>query len=119
GPMMCCLATFHLGGTNVFLPNFDAREACRLIERERCRGAFLFGPMIEAVVEANKAGEYDLSSLHAAGGGAEWNRMITVSDSPWDRAFAGYGQTEVGGMLTIAGYGKGGTGTHGRPSPLV
>jgi long-chain acyl-CoA synthetase len=117
GTMMFCLATFQLGGKNVFLPAFDAAEAARLIEAERCDGAFLFGPMIDALVEAGRG--HDLTSLRAAAGSPEWNAMITVDDSPWHRAFAGYGQTEVGGMLTYAGFGVGGIGSHGRPSPLV
>lgn len=117
GTMMFCLATFQLGGKNVFLPSFDAAAAARLIEAERCDGAFLFGPMIDALVTAGAG--HDLTSLHAPAGSAAWNAMITVDASPWARAFAGYGQTEVGGMLTYSGYGVGGIGSHGRPSPLV
>jgi len=117
GTAMFCLATFQLGGKNVFLPAYDAAEAARLIEAERCDGAFLFGPMIDALVEAGAG--HDLSSLHAPAGSEAWNAMITVDTSPWSRAFAGYGQTEVGGMLTYSGYGVGGIGSHGRPSPLV
>ncbi len=117
GTAMFCLATFTLGGKNVFLPSFDAAEAARLIEAERCDGAFLFGPMIDALVEASAG--HDLTSLKAPPGSDAFNAMITVDTSPWARAFAGYGQTEVGGMLTYSGYGVGGIGSHGRPSPLV
>jgi long-chain acyl-CoA synthetase len=119
GTMMFCLATFHLGGKNVFLPTFTADEAARLIDAERCDGAFLFGPMVDQMVEANSGGKYDLKCLRAPAGKDEWNAMITVDDSPWHRAFYGYGQTEVGGMLTFAGYGVGGAGSSGRPSPLA
>ena len=45
--------------------------------------------------------------------------MITVDDSPWGRHPAGYGQTEVTGMLTFNALGIGTAGTSGRPSPLV
>ena len=39
-------------------------EVCRLIEAERCTSAFLYGPMIDQLVEANTGGAaYDLSSL--------------------------------------------------------
>ncbi len=117
GTMMFCLATFCLGGRTVFLPAFDAARAAELIEAERCDGAFLFGPMVDALVEAGTG--YDLTSLKAPSGSAAFNAMITVDTSPWARAFAGYGQTEVGGMLTYSGYGVGGIGTHGRSSPLV
>lgn len=119
GTMMFCTATFHLGGTNVFMPSFDAEEACRLIEAERCQSMLLFPPMGDQLVEANKDRRYDLSSLRASAGDEDWNSMITVDESPWGRALGGYGQTEAGGMLTYTGLGIGGAGTHGRPSPFV
>jgi acyl-CoA synthetase (AMP-forming)/AMP-acid ligase II len=119
GTMMFCLATFHLGGKNVFTPAFDPEETCRLIEAERCTQAFLFGPMIDQLVAANSDGRYDLKSLRFVSHSPEWDAMITVDDSPWCRALGGYGQTEVAGMLTFLGLGIGGAGGAGRPSPLV
>ncbi len=119
GTMMFCLATFHLGGKNVFMPAFDPAETCRLIEAEQCTQAFLFGPMIDQLVEANAGGRYDLKSLHFVSHSPEWDAMITVDDSPWCSALGGYGQTEVAGMLTFLGLGIGETGGAGRPSPLV
>jgi long-chain acyl-CoA synthetase len=120
GTMMFCLATLQIGGTNVFLPAFDAKEVCRLIEAERCTQAFLFGPMIDGLVEANKDGAHDLSSLRFIAHSPEWDAMITVDDSPWCATkMGGYGQTEVGGMLTFLGLGLGGAGLAGRSSPLT
>jgi acyl-CoA synthetase (AMP-forming)/AMP-acid ligase II len=120
GTMMFCLATLQIGGTNVFLPAFDAVEVCRLIEAERCTQAFLFGPMIDGLVEANKDGTYDLSSLRFVAHSPAWDAMITVDDSPWCASkMGGYGQTEVGGMLSFLGLGIGGTGYAGRSSPLT
>ncbi len=120
GTMMFCLATFQIGGTNVFTPAFEAEEVCRLIDAERVTQAFLFGPMIDAVVAANKEGKYDLSSLRFVSHSREWDDMITVDDSPWCRSkMGGYGQTEVGGMLTFLGLAPGAAGFAGRPSPLV
>ncbi|TMR92530.1 AMP-binding protein [Nonomuraea basaltis] len=120
GTMMFCLATLQIGGTNVFTPAFDAEEVCRLIDAERVTQAFLFGQMIDAVVKANAGGKYDLSSLRFVSHSAEWDEMITVDDSPWCRSkMGGYGQTEVGGMLTFLGLAEGGAGFAGRPSPLV
>lgn len=120
GTMMFCLATFQIGGTNVFVPAFDAKEVCRLIEAEKCTQAFLFGPMIDGLAEANSDGTYDLSSLHFVSHSPEWDAMITVDDSPWCVSkMGGYGQTEVGGMLTFLGLGLGGAGYAGRSSPLV
>lgn len=120
GTMMFCLATFQIGGTNVFMPAYEPVEVCRLIEAERCTQAFLFGPMIDGLVEANNDGRYDLSSLHFVSHSPEWDAMITVDESPWCVSkMGGYGQTEVGGMLTFLGLGLGGAGFAGRPSPLV
>jgi long-chain acyl-CoA synthetase len=120
GTMMFCLATFQIGGTNVFTPAFDAEEVCRLIDAERVTQAFLFGQMIDAVVAANREGKYDLSSLRFVSHSREWDDMITVDDSPWCRSkMGGYGQTEVGGMLTFLGLAPGAAGFAGRPSPLA
>ncbi|WP_433326494.1 AMP-binding protein [Spirillospora sp. CA-294931] len=120
GTMMFTLATFQLGGTVVVTPSYEPAEVCRLIEAERCTQAFLFGPMIDGLVEANKDGAYDLTSLRFVSHSPEWDAMITVDDSPWCASgMGGYGQTEVGGMLTFLGLGLGGAGLAGRASPLA
>lgn len=119
GTLMFCTATFHLGGTNVFMPAFDPVEACRLIEAEQCQSMLLFPPMVDQLADANRDLRFDLTSLRATAGSEAWNAMITIDDSPWGRSLGGYGQTEVGGMLTYTGLGIGGMGTHGRPSPFV
>src|SRR5437762_1790429 len=51
---MTTLATFHLGGTNVFTRRVDAEELCRLIDAERCTGAFIIGPTFAQIMEVNK-----------------------------------------------------------------
>ncbi|TDD64123.1 AMP-binding protein [Actinomadura rubrisoli] len=120
GTMMFTLATFQIGGKLVFTPAYEPAEVCRLIEAERCTQAFLFGPMIDGLVEANSGGAHDLSSLRFVSHSPAWDAMITVDDSPWCASgMGGYGQTEVGGMLTFLGLGMGGAGQAGRPSPLV
>jgi len=116
---MTTLATFHFGGTNVFTRRVDAEELCRLIDAERCTGAFVIGPTIKQMIEVNKDGKYNLKSLRTFGGKPEWNEMITVDSSPWARKPAGYGQTEVMGMLTFNAVGGEAIGTSGRPSPAV
>ncbi|GAA2901538.1 AMP-binding protein [Streptosporangium fragile] len=120
GTMMFCLATLQIGGTNVFTPAFDAEEVCRLIDAEKVTQAFLFGQMIDAVAGANESGKYDLTSLRFVSHSAAWDAMTTVDDSPWCRSkMGGYGQTEVGGMLTFLGLAPDAAGAAGRPSPLV
>jgi long-chain acyl-CoA synthetase len=116
---MTTLATFHFGGTNVFTRRVDAEELCRLIADERCTGAFVMGPTIKQILELNADGRFDLSSLRTFGGAPEWNAMVTVDESPWARKPAGFGQTEVMGMLTLNAWGGDAIGTSGRPSPMA
>jgi long-chain acyl-CoA synthetase len=116
---MTTLATFHFAGTNVFTPRVDAEELCRIIEAERCTGAFVMGPTMGEIVEINKDGTYDLSSLRTFPGAPEWNAMVTVDDSPWTTRPAGFGQTECMGMLTLNAWGGDAVGTSGRPSPMA
>jgi acyl-CoA synthetase (AMP-forming)/AMP-acid ligase II len=116
---MTTLATFVAGGTNVFTRRVDAEELCRLIEAERCTGAFLIGPTLEQILEVNKDHRYNLKTLRAFRGKRAWNEMITVDTSPWARDPGGYGQTEVMGMLTFNTLADAAIGSHGRPSPVV
>jgi long-chain acyl-CoA synthetase len=115
--LMTTLATFHFGGTNVFTPRVQAEELCRLIQDERCTGAFLMPPTIGEMMEVNKDGTYDLKTLRTWRGAPEWTDMITVDTSAWARRPAGYGQTEVMGMLTFNAFGGDAEGSSGRTSP--
>jgi acyl-CoA synthetase (AMP-forming)/AMP-acid ligase II len=115
GTLMRTFATFHLGGTNVFVARAEANELCRLIERERCTGAFLMPPTMTQMVEANGDGRYDLKSLRSGRGAPEWEAMVTVD--PDARPMGGTGQTEVMGLVTFQAFG--GAGAHGRPSPMA
>ena len=115
---MTTLATFAVGGTNVFTPRVDAEELCRLVAGEHCTGGFVMPPTMDQIVELNAEGRYDLSSLRGFPGRPEWTAMITVDDSPWGRHPAGYGQTEVMGMATFNALGPC-LGSSGRPVPFV
>ena len=117
--LMTTLATYLFGGVNVFTPRVDAEELCRVIEAERCTGAFIMPPTIEQILEINADGRFDLRSLRSFGGKPEWNAMITVDDSPWATRPAGFGQTEVTGMLSFNALGGACAGNSGRPSPVV
>jgi long-chain acyl-CoA synthetase len=117
--LMTTLATFHFAGTNVFTPRAEATEICRLVEQERCTGAFVVPPTTDEIIAVNADGTYDLSSLRTFPGKPAWNAMVTVDDSPWTQRPAGFGQTECMGMLTLSAWGGDATGTSGRPSPMV
>jgi long-chain acyl-CoA synthetase len=117
--LMTTFATFRMGGTNVLTRRVDAEELCRIIEKERCNYGFVMGPTAHEILEVNHDGRYDLSHFRTFGGGEQWNAMVDVDSSPWGVHPAGYGQTEVTGMLTYNALGIGAAGTSGRPSPLV
>jgi acyl-CoA synthetase (AMP-forming)/AMP-acid ligase II len=119
GTLMYLLATFVAGGTNVFVPRVDASLLCAVIERERCTGAFVVGPMFEQILAANHDGRYDLSSLRTPRGRPDWDALTSPDPSPWAARPGGYGQTEAVGMMTFNCLGADATGTHGRPSPLL
>jgi acyl-CoA synthetase (AMP-forming)/AMP-acid ligase II len=121
---MTTLATLLMAGTNLFTPRVDAAEVCRLIQDEGCTGAFLMGPTIDEMIEVNAADAdgnhpYDLHTLRTFRGRPEWNDMITVDDSPWATRPAGFGQTEVMGMLSYNAVGGDCAGSAGRASPVV
>jgi long-chain acyl-CoA synthetase len=117
--LMTTFAAFHLGGNNVMTRRVDAEELCRLVESERCNYGFVMGPTATEIMEVNKDGRFDLSSLRTFGGSPAWNEMVQVDDSPWGVHPAGYGQTEATGMLTFNALGIGSAGSSGRPSPWV
>jgi acyl-CoA synthetase (AMP-forming)/AMP-acid ligase II len=101
GTFKATLATLVAGGTNVFVRRVDAEELCRVIDAERCTGAFLQPPTIAAMTEVNSAGRYDLSSLR-----------------PKARYRSGFGQTELGGVVTFVDTEHPPLGAAGRPGPL-
>lgn len=118
GSFMTTMATFQLGGTNVFMPRFDAEEFCRIVEAERCTTGYVVGNIMERVVEANHDRKYDLTSMRLPGT-PEWNAMVSPNVTPWSRNAGGYGQTEVNGLVTFRGIGGDHEGTHGRTLPLA
>ncbi len=67
---MTTLATFLVGGTNVFTPRVDAEELCRLIAEEHCTGAFIMPPTMDQIVELNADGRFDLKTLRGFAGQA-------------------------------------------------
>ncbi len=117
--LMTTFATFQMGGTNVLTRRVDAEELCRVIEAAGCNYGFVMGPTAEQILEVNADGRFDLGGFRTFGGSPAWNAMVTVDDSPWGTHPAGYGQTEVTGMLTFNALGVGTEGTSGRPSPWV
>jgi len=113
-------ATYHHGGTNVFVRRADPEEICRVVEAHRCTHAFLMPPTIEQIRDVNADGRYDLSSLWDAPDPVRYRGgMISPVGSPWYERPGGYGQTEVVGLTTLRGLGREAAGSAGRPAPAT
>jgi acyl-CoA synthetase (AMP-forming)/AMP-acid ligase II len=117
GTLKATMATLVAGGVNVFVPRVDVERLCELIEAERCTGAFLQPPTIDAIVERNRTDRYDLTSLRAKPGASEWNAMVTL-DAAAQRYRSGFGQTELGGVVTFVDSQRPCVGSAGRAAPL-
>jgi acyl-CoA synthetase (AMP-forming)/AMP-acid ligase II len=117
GTLKTTLATYAAGGTNVFVRRSDPLELCQTVERERCTGAFLQPATIEKLVEINQNRRFDLSSLRAKPGTDEWNDMISPLGP--GRYRSGYGQTELGGVVTFHDAHQPALGNAGFPAPLL
>jgi acyl-CoA synthetase (AMP-forming)/AMP-acid ligase II len=119
GAWMSTWPTFLFGGTNVFVRRVDPEELCRVIESERCTGAYTVFSTQEQMVAINRDGRYNLKTLRGFPGSEEWNAMTTPADSLWHRRVGGYGQSEVNGLITFQCFAAESQGVHGRPSPLA
>ncbi|HEX4253235.1 MAG TPA: AMP-binding protein, partial [Pseudonocardia sp.] len=100
GTLRRTLAVLHAGGRNVMLRRVVPEELGRLVEAEGCTSAFLQRPTMEQLVEHNRDGRFDLSSLRTPPGPPGWDDMVTVVRGP--RVRSGYGQTELAGVVTFA-----------------
>jgi long-chain acyl-CoA synthetase len=119
GTFMPNLSTFVAGGVNVFVRRSDGDDLCAAIDRHRVTSGFVVGPMVDAIVAANAAGRYDLSSFRGRRGNPKFDAWVQADSSAWGRHPGGYGQTEVMGMATFNLLAPDAIGAHGRPSPLV
>ena len=66
--LMTTFATFAWAGPTCSPGGWTPRS-CRVIEAERCNYGFVMGPTAAEILEVNKDGRYDLSSLRTFGGG--------------------------------------------------
>jgi acyl-CoA synthetase (AMP-forming)/AMP-acid ligase II len=107
------MPTFLLGGKNVFIRRVETAEMLRLIEGERCSGAYLVPVTRQQLEEANAVVGRDLSSLRDGQGSERWRAMVSPATT-----FTGYGQTETGGLVTTTAFGPSAHGAGGRSLPL-
>jgi acyl-CoA synthetase (AMP-forming)/AMP-acid ligase II len=119
GTFMYTVATFHIGGKNVFTRRADPQDVMELIAGERCKAGFVLPPTIAKIVELNADRRYDLSSFRSPLRIEGWSDMVQPDETPFGtRSMGGFGQTEVTGLDVYAAYGGiPGVSTAGRPSP--
>jgi long-chain acyl-CoA synthetase len=119
GTFMYTVATFHIGGKNVFTRRAEPVDVMELIAREKCTAGFVLPPTIAKIVELNADRTYDLSSFRSGLRMAGWDDMVQRDETPMgQRGVGGHGQTEVTGMNVYGTYGgRPGMSTVGRPSP--
>ena len=92
------------GGKMVLMYKWDALEALKLIERERCTSAGGVPVMAREMIQHPDFAKYDTSSLLAMGGGGAQLQPDLVDKI--DKAVAtarpntGYGMTETSGIIT-------------------
>ncbi|WP_293678254.1 class I adenylate-forming enzyme family protein [uncultured Phenylobacterium sp.] len=97
-------ATTAAGGKMVLMYRWDAGEALKLIERERCTSASGVPVMARELISHPDFAKYDTSSLLAVGGGGAQLQPDLVAKI--DNAVAtarpgtGYGMTETSGIIT-------------------
>jgi long-chain acyl-CoA synthetase len=80
-------STFHAGGCSLNISKFEAKEAAAMIQEQGATVFFDFPPILDSIVKAAGAAQFDLSSLRAVVG------LGTM-----------YGQTETSCLATIGKY---------------
>ena len=112
------LAVQQAGGATVVLPRFDPAAVTQAIASEKVTVFAEFPPMLGTLLDkAAKDGD-DLSSLrHLTGLDTPETIARFESVCPSARFWAGYGQSEVSGVVTIAPF-RERPGSAGRPTTL-
>jgi long-chain acyl-CoA synthetase len=92
------------GGKLVLMHRWDAGEALKLIERERCTSAGGVPIMAREIVSHPDFDKYDTSSLESVGGGGaqlQPDLVLKIDGKvPTARPSTGYGMTEASGAIT-------------------
>ena len=111
------LAVQHAGGATVVMPRFDPSAVIQAIISERVTVFAEFPPMLGALLD-KAARDDDLSSLrHLAGLDTPDTIGRFESRCPSARFWAGYGQSEVSGLVTLAPF-REKPGSAGKPTML-
>lgn len=128
---LCVLPLFHVaglgmtlasqisGGASVLMARFDATDAVQLIEGQQVTCFTSFAPILGAILDQAQAQGASLGALRTVIGlEAEETVARLHRQCPEARFWSGYGQTETGGLVSLAPFEEGG-GFAGYPLPTV
>jgi len=117
GVMMGAFATIAFGGACIYVARIVPEEVLLIIANERVTHAFLPEPVIGPMREANRDGQYDVSSMFESPDFSDYSgAMVLPKHAPFRLNGAVYGQTEAMGMIVLGWLGGMGA---GRPAPFV
>ncbi|HWK64258.1 MAG TPA: AMP-binding protein [Rhizobiaceae bacterium] len=90
------------GGATVVRPRFDATDAAAAIEKHKVTLLGSFPPMLAGILDAAQSSGADISSLKSVIG-LEAPAVIERLERAWPRSrfWAGFGQTETSGLVTV------------------
>src|SRR5215468_8186222 len=97
GLVAVALATLARGAAVVALEVFDAGEALRRLEAERCTVFFAWPHQAEALIQHPRFASTQLALHKGVGANVPWSRRLYPPDH---RAVATWGMTETGPMFT-------------------
>lgn len=96
------------GGSHAFMPSYDPEKFMQLVERYRVSETVLVPTMLNMLVNHEKFGQYDLSSLENFLYGASPMPLPLLKSAmgklPATRFRQGYGMTETSPLLTVLEY---------------
>ena len=117
GVLMGGFATFVAGGRCIYIRKIEPTELLNVIEQERVTHAFLPGPVVEALLNADTENKRDLTSLFPTREISDWVPPLAIpQNAPMRHNMGVYGQTELMGSIVLRWLGGNGA---GRPAPFV
>jgi acyl-CoA synthetase (AMP-forming)/AMP-acid ligase II len=127
---LCCLPLFHstaisltiatqlAGGSSVVMPKYDVDEAVEVIDRHKVTLFAEFAPMLDGLLSACDPQPERLASIrHVCGLDSPETIRRFEAACPRATFWAGYGQTEVAGLVSLGAF-RDAPGATGFPLPL-
>ncbi|MEJ2716585.1 MAG: AMP-binding protein, partial [Deltaproteobacteria bacterium] len=101
---LVAMGTVIAGGCNVVLPAFDVDQALSYIEEFRVATFGTFPPILKTILDKAEEAGRDISSLKHGMGLEEPGTAKRFEQMTGGTFWAGYGQSETSGLVTLAPY---------------